>query len=294
MEKRSDLLTSELVQLALDVAGTGITIADARVDSLPIIYANKYFQTMTGYALNEIIGKNCRFLQGDLGDQESLVYLREALKDKEPCKVRIKNFRKDGTLFWNELNITPVFDANGELEYYIGVQKDITNEMQYQEQLIELAERDSLTLVLNTRTFFDYAMRLMKVSLRTGQPFGIGVIDIHNFKRINDRYGHMLGDEVLQSLARRLIQAFRGNDVVGRLGGDEFMISCISNTLETQWFYDKVLQVEDSMVRDYNFDEKFILSAGYTVAEMQRDTDIKDLLRTADQLMYKAKRAHKA
>lgn len=283
------ILPEGLARTALESVNTGITISDATDPNLPLIYVNKYFENMTGYTLEEIKGKNCRFLQGDLTDQDSLQYLRQALKNNEPCKIRLKNFRKNGSMFWNELNLSPIFNQTGDIEYYIGVQKNITDEMQYQDELIKLTERDSLTLLLNTHAFYEYTSRLMKISLRTGQPFGVGVVDINNFKAINDRHGHMIGDEILQAMARRLMKEFRGNDAVGRLGGDEFMISCISNSLEAEWFYQKIKTVAESITHDYNLEETFSVSVGYTTCELKRDTDIKELVRLADEIMRVAK-----
>jgi phosphoserine phosphatase RsbU/P len=111
---------------ALDVAAEGITIADARLPDRPLIYANEGFERMTGYGVDEVIGRNCRFLQGPRTDPRAVAEIRDALTATRECIVEILNYRKDGTTFWNRLSITPVRDGAGEVTHYIGIQSDVT------------------------------------------------------------------------------------------------------------------------------------------------------------------------
>jgi len=111
---------------ALDVAAEGITIADARLPDRPLIYVNDGFERMTGYTVAEVLGRNCRFLQGPETDPGAMTEIRAALGDNRGCLVEILNYRKDGTSFWNRLSITPVRDAAGEVTHFIGVQSDVT------------------------------------------------------------------------------------------------------------------------------------------------------------------------
>ena len=111
---------------ALDVAAEGVTIADARRPDRPLIYANEGFERMTGYAAADVMGRNCRFLQGPDTDASAVVEIRSALAENRECVVEILNYRKDGTTFWNRLSITPVRNASGEVTHFIGVQSDVT------------------------------------------------------------------------------------------------------------------------------------------------------------------------
>jgi sigma-B regulation protein RsbU (phosphoserine phosphatase) len=111
---------------ALDVAAEGITIADARLPDRPLIYANDGFERMTGYPVAEVLGRNCRFLQGPDTDAASVAEIRAALAESRECVVEILNYRKDGTAFWNRLSITPVRDSSGEVAHFIGIQSDVT------------------------------------------------------------------------------------------------------------------------------------------------------------------------
>jgi len=117
-----------------------VTIADARLHDNPIIYANAGFQRLTGYSVEEVLGRNCRFLQGPDTDHDTLERLRLALHQKRACTVQLLNYRKDGTSFWNRLSITPVHDASGNVTHFIGVQSDVT-EQKVAEQALLTANR---------------------------------------------------------------------------------------------------------------------------------------------------------
>ena len=122
----------------LDTCVNGITLSDPDEEDNPIVYANEAFELITGYSREEILGRNCRFLQGEDGDQESLEKVRSAIKDKESVTVTIRNYRKDGEMFYNRLTIRPLFDRDGRLIYFLGLQYDITNQVQAREELKQL------------------------------------------------------------------------------------------------------------------------------------------------------------
>jgi sigma-B regulation protein RsbU (phosphoserine phosphatase) len=111
---------------ALDVAAEGVTIADARLPDRPLIYANEGFERMTGYPVAEVLGRNCRFLQGPETDPAAMDEIRAALAECRECVVEILNYRRDGTTFWNRLSISPVRSASGEVTHFIGIQSDVT------------------------------------------------------------------------------------------------------------------------------------------------------------------------
>ena len=104
---------------ALDVAAEGITIADARLPDMPLIYINEGFERLTGYSAEATLGNNCRFLQGPDTDPEAAEEIRSAIREQRPCLVEILNYRRDGTTFWNRLSITPVRDAAGIVTHFM-------------------------------------------------------------------------------------------------------------------------------------------------------------------------------
>ncbi|MFT4309696.1 MAG: PAS domain-containing protein [Candidatus Woesearchaeota archaeon] len=112
----------ELYKKAMDSASCGITISDALQDDIPLIYANEEFLKMTGYSKEEVIGRNCRFLQGNDNKQPQLKKVRDSLKKGLPCKVTLRNYSKDGKLFYNELRLSPIHDNEGIITHYVGIQ----------------------------------------------------------------------------------------------------------------------------------------------------------------------------
>lgn len=136
-EKDHDLIPFVLSQI-LDAAVTGITVSDPDLEDNPIVYANEVFERITGYRQEEILGRNCRFLQGQDRDQEQIARLRAAVAAQQPLTVTLRNYRKDGTLFRNRLSVRPLYDQAGQLIYYLGVQHDVTKEVQAEKELERL------------------------------------------------------------------------------------------------------------------------------------------------------------
>jgi PAS domain S-box-containing protein len=126
---------------AIAASSNGIVITDPNQPDDPIIYVNPSFERMTGYSAQETLGRNCRFLQGTEREQQALEELRTALRDGHQCKVILRNYKKDGTLFWNELSISPVRDTEGKLVNFIGVQEDVTRRKEAEEELRQSEER---------------------------------------------------------------------------------------------------------------------------------------------------------
>jgi PAS domain S-box-containing protein len=142
-------IDSELKDRALASATEGITISDPSLRDNPLIYVNSGFEAMTGYTAEDVLGKNCRFLQGPLTGKAASEEIRAAIAQDRPCLVELLNYRKDGSTFWNRLSITPVRDASGKTTHYIGVQSDITERKQAEDLLrqanirLEAANRES-------------------------------------------------------------------------------------------------------------------------------------------------------
>ena len=128
IEKDSGLIPKVLSAI-LDECVNGVTLADPDLDDSPIVYANKAFERITGYSKEDIIGRNCRFLQGDDRNQEGRFKITEAMKNQQAIEVTLRNYKKDGTLFHNSFRMTPLFDKKHRVLYYLGVQYDITEKV---------------------------------------------------------------------------------------------------------------------------------------------------------------------
>lgn len=120
---------------AIENSPSGISIADARLPDMPLIYINPAFEAQTGYSFDEVIGRNCRFLQGDDRDQEEIAKIRQAIQEERPCSVVLRNYRKDGTMFYNELSLAPIHNEDGVLTHYVGISTDVTERFTAAEQI---------------------------------------------------------------------------------------------------------------------------------------------------------------
>jgi two-component system sporulation sensor kinase C len=116
---------------------SGISVSSATQPGMPLTYVNPAFEVMTGYHLEEVIGRNCRFLQGDLTDQAALTLVREALRDEREVTVVLKNFRKDGTPFWNELSLSPIRNRESKVTHFVGIQTNVTSRVEFEAALRE-------------------------------------------------------------------------------------------------------------------------------------------------------------
>jgi len=122
----------------LDSCVNGITLSDPDKEDNPLVYANEAFELITGYSREEIMGRNCRFLQGKDRDQEGIEEIRQAMRENTSVTVTLRNYRKDGELFYNRFSIRPLFDREGRVIYYLGIQYDVTNQVQAEDELKRL------------------------------------------------------------------------------------------------------------------------------------------------------------
>jgi PAS domain S-box-containing protein len=140
VQKDSGIIPRVLTQI-LDSCVNGVTLTDPDLEDSPIVYANKAFEDMCGYPQEEIVGRNCRFLQAMDRDQPELDRLRAAIKKHEPIEVTLRNYRKNGELFYNRLVVKPLLDERGSVVYYLGVQYDITEQVRAHEEIKNLSEK---------------------------------------------------------------------------------------------------------------------------------------------------------
>ena len=137
VEKDPGMIPFVLSQI-LDTCVNGITLSDPDRPDNPIVYANEAFELITGYDREEILGRNCRFLQGEDRDQPEVERIREALREHKPVTVTLRNYRKDGSLFYNRFSIRPLLDPEGCLVYYLGIQYDVTDKVMAEKELSRL------------------------------------------------------------------------------------------------------------------------------------------------------------
>ena len=132
------MINAKLLQLVVEASNDGIVVAEQEGEDSILIYVNPAFERLTGYASSDILYQDCRFLQGEDHDQPGLRAIRQAIREGRPCRQVLRNYRKDGSLFWNELSITPVYNEADQLTYFIGIQRDVTGEVEALERVREL------------------------------------------------------------------------------------------------------------------------------------------------------------
>jgi PAS domain S-box-containing protein len=161
---------------ALAAAAEGITISDPSLPDNPLIYANEGFERLTGYSAEDVVGRNCRFLQGPDTDPDTIEEIREAIRTDSACTVQILNYRKDGTPFWNRLSVTPIRDAAGTVTNHIGIQSDITAQKNADDALQE-AKKELESANDRMREDLEAAARIQQ-ALLPDRPPEIGGLNI--------------------------------------------------------------------------------------------------------------------
>lgn len=297
----------ELLAKVVDQSVDGIIIADTGKPGNPTIYVNRGFEHMTGYRAHEVLGKNCRFLQGEEHDQPGLEVIREAIKKGENCIVILRNFRKDGTLFWNEFSLSPVKDEAGKVTHFIGVLKDVTARadmlkhlrqsklelQQANQKLSILALTDGLTGISNRRHFDEQALALLSMAQRTKVSLAVLMIDIDHFKQYNDHYGHAAGDACLIEVGKVIAAAFqRPGDCAARYGGEEFAVVSLGVSLEEMQQHAQQLREQVMALDIPHLKSKYAritVSIGVVAHLPKRENSISMLLKKADDALYVAK-----
>ncbi|WP_282038342.1 bifunctional diguanylate cyclase/phosphodiesterase [Halomonas alimentaria] len=211
-----------LLQRGIEASPNGILMADASQPDLPIVYANEAFCRLSGYAIGEILGRNCRFLQGADTHPTTVATIRLALSQHREVQVTLLNYRKDGTAFWNRLSISPVIDAAGHCTHFIGTQQDITLERTQEAQIAYQATHDLLTGLPNRTALDDRLEQDLRWSRQNQRLLAVLYLDLDGFKAINEGLGYRVGNRLLAAIAERLRRLLGPRDTLARLTGDEF------------------------------------------------------------------------
>lgn len=279
-----------LRQQAVDSSGNGIMIATVSEPDISLIYVNPAFERITGYSGQDVIGRNPGFLAGDDKDQIGLLEIRAGLRQRRAALAVLRNYRKDGSLFWNELSLAPVCNACGEVTHFVGIINDITERVSYETQLERHAHYDELTGLANRNLLTDRMEQAITYAHRTSRLAAVMMIDLDRFKVINDSLGHRTGDALLKIVAQRLSACMRPGDTVARQGGDEFVVvmADLANEDDVAPVVRKLL---DSLSHRITAGEhEVVVTASVGVALYPRDGETAEtLLKNADGAMYRAK-----
>ena len=279
-------MSQDQVQIA------GVVVADATREGCPLTYVSPGFEQLTGYDAADMLGRKCSILQGPETDPRAVEVLRHAVASGTEAYVTILNYRADGTPFWNEVALAPQRDADGRVVQFLGVQKDVTARRLAEAQIHELAYFDTLTGLANRTAMHDEMTTALREARVDESQLALLFVDIDDFKRINDSHGHLIGDALLQAVGQRLRSVVRYGDVLGRPGGDEFLLLIKRVDDAAQLGTDLASRVVNGLREPFEIPARTPLEirASVGVSIYPRDADtVEDLMRHADVAMYIAK-----
>jgi diguanylate cyclase (GGDEF)-like protein/PAS domain S-box-containing protein len=227
-----------LLDRALAATPSGVAIVDLQLPDQPLVYVNSAFEALAGLPRDEVLGRNCRFLQGPDTDRGAVARIRAAIEAGTACRETLLNHRgPDRTPWWNEVHLAPITDAEGTVVQYVGVQVDVTARVEAERALVqerdrtrgylarikELERTDPLTGLPTLRRLEEQVEAAMWTARATGDALALLVVDLDGLRALVDRLGHSAGEDLLVETARRLRSRLRRTDLLGRLGGDEFV-----------------------------------------------------------------------
>ena len=261
-----------------------------------ILYVNESFEQQTGFKSTDVLGTNPRFLQGKKTSKIEIERIKQSLANQEAIRVEILNYKANGESFWGDLTISPIKDESQNVTHWMSVQRDVTSSKMALEHIKKLAYFDSLTGLANRQFFNDRLLSTINSSRKYPNFYALMLIDLDNFKELNDTFGHERGDDLLIQVSKRLKKCTREGDLVARLGGDEFVV-LISNigtnisevSANTEFIAKKINKVlsKEFVLKDSTY--RTSASIGITIFGKVIPLSPDDVLRQADIAMYQSK-----
>jgi two-component system cell cycle response regulator len=229
-------LDRDLYRRLVDTSPEGVVLVDAQQPDHPVVYANPGFEALTGYAAAELIGKNLRMLQRDDREQDARHRLREALARGGSCRVLLRNYRKDGTIFWNEMTVLPLLDAEGRVTHFAGHHRDAGERLRIDPRLSRetssvahqptvVAVRDDRLTGLYTLPYLEELLkRDWAVAQRESRSIAVFAVDIDSLDLYNTTFGRAAGDSAIRRVSHCVSGCLRrSSDVTARIDGGSLM-----------------------------------------------------------------------
>ena len=291
-----------LAALVFENTTDGVIITDR---DQQIVAVNRGFEQITGYPKEEVLGKRPSLLRSNRHDSEFFNGMWRILNESHYWDGEIWNRRKNSEVYPEQLTISAVFDASGDLNHYVGVFSDITYKKAAEDEIKHLAFYDMLTRLPNRRLMLDRLAQALTSSARHKRHCALMMIDLDNFKTLNDTQGHDIGDQLLVAVALRLETCVRKGDTVARLGGDEFVIiledlgdneeavlhaESVARKILAQLSKPYLLDITLNGVKLSPHRHRCTSSIGITLFDEQPIT-VDEIMKRADTAMYQAKSA---
>lgn len=283
-------LADNEMQRALSVfksSTDGIIITDA---NLVVLDVNPAYSVISGYDKEDVIGHIIKFINFELQPDSLEEIIRRSLAAEGFWRGEVRNRRKSGEFYIENLSISLIYDHQGLLLNYIAIFSDITQIKTHEAELDHVSKHDALTGLPNRRLLTDRLQQAMLKAKRDNDLLALCYLDLDNFKPINDKLGHTIGDRVLKEVSKRLISALRESDTVSRIGGDEFILLLPNLKLQEE-LHILLSRLMTELKVNLSIDEyqvQVTASIGIVLFP-QDDVDADTLLRHADQAMYIAK-----
>ncbi len=279
--------TDRLMANVFETTAEGILITDPQARILTV---NQAFTEVTGYSLEEIVGKSPATLKSGRHDEAFYRNMWDAINRFGHWQGEIWNRRKSGEIYPEWLTVSAVKDDSQVVTNYVGVFTDISILKRAEERLRYMATHDPLTDLPNRILFLDRLEHAIKRARRQKSNFAVLFLDLDNFKQVNDTFGHLQGDILLQSVGQRLSEATRRSDTVSRLGGDEFTI-LLEHITDDQTAFTVANKIAEALEEPFTLQGSQVevsASIGFSIYPENGRT-VNDLLRSADEAMYQAK-----
>ena len=284
----------QLLQRSIDVSSNGIVITGGAKQDHAIIYCNPAFERITGYPTDEACGRDCRELLSTDEEDPARDRIHDALTNNTELRVVLRNYRRDGTPFWNDFYMAPVPDETGDINHFVGILNDISEHKQAQSDIAFNASHDVLTGLPNRALLADRIEQALSLIERHQLSLAVLLLNLDNFKLVNDSLGLRTGDRLLEAVAERLKSLVRPGDTVARLGSDEFamLLPDLAAPEDAVEIVEKLLA---ALAQPYHIDDHTLhitTSIGIAVSR-EKLPNAMEMVQQADMAMLEAKQSGK-
>jgi len=230
-----------LLKHLVEAAPEGVALCESKGGDWPVVFINPAMEQLTGYSADQVVGRNLSFLQADDRDQDGLLKIRSALRDGQPCQTLVRNYRRDGTMFWNELRLVPLRADDGQVTHYASFHreggavrtdpKESRDPSMSTQTMLAYLRDDKLTGLLRRQYFEDLIKRDWGLAQRESRRLSFLVFDLDHFAAYRDVFGRQGADQSFRRIARVIGGCFRrASDLCGRF--DEDQIAALTTGLD--------------------------------------------------------------
>jgi diguanylate cyclase (GGDEF)-like protein/PAS domain S-box-containing protein len=287
-ERKTIDKTLNVLSQAIEQSPASIVITDINGN---IEYVNRKFSEITGYSYEEAISENPKVLKSDYHSEEYYKNLWETILTGKEWRGEFHNKKKNGELYWESAIISPIFNNRGDIIQILAIKEDISERKRLENELKRQARTDGLTGLSNRRHFMETAEKQLLWDKNNPKENAFLMLDIDFFKKVNDNFGHAIGDIAIKMVADVCKETIRRTDILGRIGGEEFAILLVElNYTDAIKIAERLrLNVENIKLFDNNeVQVNLRVSIGITKYNTEEDS-LEDLMIRSDKALYKAK-----